>query len=451
MSKWFEISLKAEDPSSAPSVAEVYINDYIGGWSDQMFKEWMGTSGPLTAKDIIDQLAAIPEAVKTIRVHINSPGGDVSAAVMIANALRDQRVTKGRTVETVVDGLAASAASVIAMAGSPLRMADNAILMIHDPWSVVGGNAAELRKTADVLDQIRNGSIIPTYQWHSKMGADEIAALMAAETWMDADMAIEHGFADEKIAGLKAAASIDPRAITALNIPEKFADRVKAFMKPMATMMMDENLPKVGDRVKLVVPPHMEGHDEGIVRQALDGALGIEFDAAPGEVHHWYVPSEVMVIQSSETMDGDKKKQKKPMRMAATPPDPAPAIKPAPGDHVLKACADAGLDLAFASTVLSEGLTADALSARITAEKATRVAAETRANNIRALCGKAHEDLAPELIASSLNFDQVKAHMAKVSAKLDKVEIDAGLAPEQGKGKKPAINISAIYAELNRH
>ena len=369
MSKWFEISLKAEDPSSAPSVADVYINDYIGGWSDQMFKEWMGTSGPLTAKDIIDQLAALPEAVKTIRVHINSPGGDVSAAVMIANALRDQRVTKGRAVETIVDGLAASAASVIAMAGSPLRMADNAILMIHDPWSVVGGNAAELRKTADVLDQIRNGSIIPTYQWHSKMGADEIAALMTAETWMDADMAIEHGFADEKIAGLKAAASIDPRAITALNIPEKFADRVKAFMRPAE---------------------------------------------AP-----------------------------------APAPEPAPVAKASP-DQIIKACTDAGLDLAFASTVLSEGLTADALAARITAEKATRVAAETRANNIRALCGKAHEDLAPELIASSLSFDQVKAHMAKVSAKLDKVEIDAGLAPEQGKGKKPAINISAIYAELNK-
>jgi len=372
MSKWFDINLKAEDPSAAPSVAEVYINDYIGGWADQMWKDFLATDSPLTAKDILEQLAALPESVKTIRVHINSPGGDVSAALMIANAFRDQRVTKGRNVETIVDGLAASAASIIAMAGAPMRMADNAILMIHDPWSVVGGNAAELRKSADVLDQIRNGSIIPTYQWHTKLGDDEVAALMAAETWMDADMAIERGFADEKIAGLKAAASIDPRAITALKVPEKFADRVKALMRSTETPA-----------------------------------------AAPVEAA----------------------------------PAPAPKVS---SEQIIKACTDAGLDLAFASAVLSEGLTADALSARITAEKATRAAAETRADNIRALCGAAHADLVPELIASGMTFDQVKSHICKVSAKLDKVEIDAGLAPEQGKGKKPVINISAIYAERNK-
>lgn len=374
MSKWFEINLKADGPADAPSVAEVYVNDYIGGWADQVWKDFFSLQSPLTAKDIIDQLSALPESVKSIRVHINSPGGDVSAAVMIANALRDQRVTKGRTVETIVDGLAASAASVIAMAGSPLRMADNAILMIHDPWSVVGGNAAELRKTADVLDQIRNGSIIPTYQWHSQKSVEEIAALMAAETWMDADMAIEQGFADEKIAGLKAAASIDPRAITALNIPEKFADRVKALMRSTETPA-----------------------------------------AAPVE--------------------------------AAPAPAPAPKVS---SEQIVKACAEAGLDLAFASSIMAESLTADALSSRIAAEKGARIAAETRASNIRALCGKAHEDLVPDLVASAMSFDQVKAHMAKVLSKLDKVEIDAGLAPENGKGKKPALTISAIYAELNR-
>lgn len=366
MSKWFEINLKAETPSAAPSVAELYINDYIGGWADQMWKDYLGTKSPFTAKQLIDELAALSEDVKTIRVHINSPGGDVSAAVMIANALRDQRVTRGRTVETVVDGLAASAASVVAMAGSPVRMADNAIMMIHEPWSGVQGNAAEMRKTADVLDQIRNASIIPTYQWHSTKSADEISALMAAETWMDADMAIEHGFADEKIEGLKAAASIDPRALTVLNIPEKFADRVKAFLKP----------------------------------------------------------------------------EEKPTAAAAP--------KAAASDHVLAACAEAGLDLEFARSAIAKNLTVEVLAEMVSAELKNRATAAERATNIRALCGDAHADLASDLIASAMTFDQAKAHMAKVSAKLDKVEIDAGLAPEQGKGKKPAINISAIYAELNK-
>lgn len=64
-------------------------------------------------------------------------------------------------------------------------------------------------------------------------------------------------------------------------------------------MPSDPNMPKVGDRVKVVGVPHVEGHDEGIVRQALHGALGIEFDAAVGEVHHWYVPTEVMVIEAA--------------------------------------------------------------------------------------------------------------------------------------------------------
>ena len=64
-------------------------------------------------------------------------------------------------------------------------------------------------------------------------------------------------------------------------------------------MMPDANMPKVGDRIKVIVAPHMANHDEGVVRQALHGALGIEFDAMPGEVHHWYVPAEVMVIEAA--------------------------------------------------------------------------------------------------------------------------------------------------------
>lgn len=371
MHEWFQIKMQADNPAHV----DVFLNDYIGDWADQMMNDWLGTNSPITAKQIIDQLAALPESVKSILIHINSPGGDVDAAVMIANAFRDQRVTKGRTVETIVEGLAASSASLIAMAGSPMRMADNAILMIHEPWTIAMGNSADMRKTADVLDQRRNAQIVPTYQWHTPKSADEIVALMVAETWMDADEAIANGFADEKIEGLKVAASIDPRHTTKLKVPEKFAARVKALLKP---------------------------EDEA------------------------------------------------PTTQAAVQPAPAPVIKPASGDHVLKACADAGLDLEFARAAIGESLTVEALSARIATEKASRAAAEERATNIRALCGSAHEDLAPELIASAMTFDQVKSHLCKVAAKLDKVDIDAGLPPEQGKGRKPAIDISAIYADLNK-
>ena len=215
-----------------PTVAEIHIIDFIGDWIDDVYKR-LGYDMALTAKSFVDDLAKLPEAVKTIRVHINSPGGDVFGAVNIANALRDQQLTKGRTVETVVDGLAASAASIVMMAGSKVTVADNALVMVHNPWSIALGNAAEMRKAADTLDTVRD-TIVATYRWHSSLDAEAIVALMDAETWMDADEAIAHGFATDKTAGLKAAAALDRRAIASLSVPEQFKARVDALLQPEA-------------------------------------------------------------------------------------------------------------------------------------------------------------------------------------------------------------------------
>lgn len=220
---WYRIEAKKADAS----VADIFIVDFIGDWID----DYWGFG--VTAKAFLDQLSKMDDGVKTIRVHINSPGGDVFAAANIANALRDQQVSKNRTVETVVEGLAASAASVVMMAGSTIRIADNAMVMIHDPYMVAIGNAKEMRKYADELDKVRD-TIVATYKWHSNLSVEEIQALMADETWMDADDAIANGFATEKIEGLKAAASIDPSALGSLKVPAKFADRVKALIKPAA-------------------------------------------------------------------------------------------------------------------------------------------------------------------------------------------------------------------------
>lgn len=229
MKPWYRM-----EAGSDASVLEIHIIDFIGGWIDQMLNELWDEKITVTAKAFVDDLAKIPDSVKTLRVHINSPGGDVFGALNIANALREQRAAKGRTVETIVDGLAASAASIIAMAGSPVRMSDIGILMIHDAWTRAVGNARDMRKVADELDKIRDASIIPAYQWHSKLEAEEIAALMAAETWMDADEAVEKGFADEKVEGLKAAASIRPDSVSRLAIPERFRARVDALLEQPA-------------------------------------------------------------------------------------------------------------------------------------------------------------------------------------------------------------------------
>jgi len=227
---WYRFENSAQDPT----VAEIHVIDIIGDWIDELINEFWGMKATLTAKAFVDELAKLPDAVKTIRVHINSPGGDVFAAVNIANALRDQQLSKGRTVATIVDGLAASAASIIAMAGKTVTKADNGLMMVHNPWSLAIGNAAELRRAADTLDTVRN-TIVATYKWHSDKSDDEIVALIDGTdgqgTWMSADEAIANGFATDKAEGLQAAASIDARARGSLNVPEQFKARVDALLK----------------------------------------------------------------------------------------------------------------------------------------------------------------------------------------------------------------------------
>ena len=219
---WFRMEVKKKDPA----IADIYILGFIGDWLDDLW----GSDDVTTAKSFIAELEKLPDSVKLIRVHVNSPGGDVFGAVTIANVLRDQRMTKGRAVIASVEGLAASAASIVIQAGNSIQMADNALVMIHNPWTIALGEAGELRTAADGLDTIRN-AIIATYQWHSKLGAKKIGELMDETTWMSADEAIANGFATDKVEGLKAAASLDPRGLARLSIPEKYRERVEAFTK----------------------------------------------------------------------------------------------------------------------------------------------------------------------------------------------------------------------------
>lgn len=218
--EWYRIE-NADDQTTV----DIYIIDFIGDWLD----DYWGFG--VTARQFVDDLSKLPEAVKTIRVHINSPGGDVFGAVNITNALRDQQSSKKRTVETIVDGLAASSASIVMMAGSKVTISDNGLVFLHNPWSVGVGNAAEMRKLADDLDTIRN-TIVATYRWHSELSEEELRDLMDAETWLDANEAIEKGFATEKVEGLRAAASLDPRGVAKLTVPDKYKERIEALVKP---------------------------------------------------------------------------------------------------------------------------------------------------------------------------------------------------------------------------
>lgn len=161
---------------------------------------WWGDE--VTPKQFSEDLKALGD-IDVLNVYINSEGGDVFAAQAIHSMLHRHKAE----VRVYVDGIAASAASVIAMAGDKVLMPRNAMMMIHNPWTWGAGNAAEFRKLADDLDAIRE-SIVAAYKRKTSMDNDEIIALLDAETWMTAEEAVDKGFADEIEEDKQIAASI---------------------------------------------------------------------------------------------------------------------------------------------------------------------------------------------------------------------------------------------------
>ena len=127
---------------------------------------WMPEEGVCVARNFRKAL----KGVKNVTVHINSPGGDVIAGAEIYSALREHSMNGEGTVTVIVTALAASAASIIAMAGDRILMHPVAYMMIHNPWTVAMGDAKELRKAAKVLDVIAEG-LVSTYQ--ARTGKDK--------------------------------------------------------------------------------------------------------------------------------------------------------------------------------------------------------------------------------------------------------------------------------------
>lgn len=182
---WYAISKTAE-------AVEVSIYDEIGGFG-------------VSAKDFIQEI----QAYKGDRLHvrINSPGGSVIDGTAILNALT--RHQGGVTVH--IDALAASMASVIAMSGAPVLMAENALLMIHNPWTIAAGDADEMRKTAGLLDRLKD-NIVGAYEKKTAMARERISELMDSETWLTALEAVALGFVDAIEPEIEAFALADGKA-----------------------------------------------------------------------------------------------------------------------------------------------------------------------------------------------------------------------------------------------
>lgn len=173
------IELKIIDSATA----RLDINDEIG---------WSPWGDSISAKSVQSQLNDINAS--TIEVHVNSPGGDVFDGIAITNMLRAHPAT----INVVVDGLAASAASFIAMAGDSVAMMPNSQMMIHDASGIVAGNAADMRKMAELLDQASD-NIADIYARRSGAPADEWRAKMRDETWYNDQEAVDAGLADHVV------------------------------------------------------------------------------------------------------------------------------------------------------------------------------------------------------------------------------------------------------------
>lgn len=192
--KFYAISNRKNEQET---VAEIRIYDEIGFWG-------------VTANDFVSELKLATAEADKIVVSINSPGGNVFDAFAIYNALRRANLP----IETRADGVAASAASLVFMAGDERVMPDNAMLMIHNAWTVAAGTAADLRKTAEAMDKIRDG-IVAAYT-RSGQGDDEIIRMMDDETWMSALDAQALGFCTLIEEPVQVAASISANAMQML-------------------------------------------------------------------------------------------------------------------------------------------------------------------------------------------------------------------------------------------
>ena len=299
MKSWFDIQNKAD-------AATVYIHDEIGGWG-------------INARQFIQALDAQGE--RPIRLHINSPGGSVFDALAIFNHL------KGRDVTVHIDGIAASAASIIAMAGSRILMPENTFMMIHDPWGAAVGNAGDMREMADILERIGH-ALIATYAARTGLPEEELTRMLAEETWLEAAQAVELGFADELLPALEVAACYERP------VPEHVLARLT---------QIQSKTDKEGTMSEKTQP----AEDAGLTRAQVDEAVAKALDEAR-EVVAAAVDAGVPQMAAA---------------LVGLPPDEA-RQRTEDAATIVELCAKAGFD-DKAEDFVRDGLAVDAVRARL--------------------------------------------------------------------------------------
>lgn len=208
---WYQIRNAADDDATAPLQVEIYGE--IGYWGK-------------SAAEFLDELKAADDGKRPIVIAINSIGGEVGDGFAIHNAL--QRL--GERVTARIDGFALSSAGVVAMGAHRVEMHDNAMLMMHNPWTWAAGDSEDFRKVADIMDQMLEG-IVASFK-HRTLNVDdaELRRMINAETWLTASEAKDLGFVDEVLSGTGSVSNNTPLRI--LNRYRNMPDSVKAQMEP---------------------------------------------------------------------------------------------------------------------------------------------------------------------------------------------------------------------------
>lgn len=239
MSKWYNFAYNKEEDKN-----ELSIYDEIGAWG-------------ITASNFLIDLRSMDNE-KRLSVRINSPGGDVFDGIAIYNLLKEYE----GGVDVIIDGIAASIASVIAMAGETVKIHESAMFMIHKPWTIAAGDANDMRKSAEILDKIQE-QILTTYKTRAKISDEELNTLVNSETWMGGKEAVEKGFADELIkAGKKK------------DIAKKFDNKIIS-LKDCSIFSKFTNIPnRIAALIKPVnedIEPEVEPHTEPIEQEPNSG------------------------------------------------------------------------------------------------------------------------------------------------------------------------------------
>lgn len=189
-------------------------------FGDIVSEKWFDEETSATSfRDALKELGD----VSTINLSINSGGGSVFDGIAIYNMLKSHKAT----VNVYVEGLAASIASVIAMAGDTITMRSGSMMMVHMPWTLSQGNAEEMRKTADTLEKTGD-SIVDIYSERTGIPSDDIRNIMNDETWLSAEEAVEQGWAT-KLDKKEAVMNSVPKEILGRfsNVPKNVLARVE--------------------------------------------------------------------------------------------------------------------------------------------------------------------------------------------------------------------------------